>query len=249
VEYALQNATQPIKLWEKIEIYVGEGSDAGRYVARIEDFARDGLVVSSPEYITGGTLMRNGSDCTVLLTRRDAVYEFHSCITVSGEGNNRRYVLTPPGDVRRVQRRQFVRIELVKPFSFAIVPDRVTDEMSFATLDWRQTRTVNISGGGILMAAPVPIKTGDLLLLKMKFFGEVGLPLALGAICRRTVTQKEQLLAGIEFIRAENLTRLFNEGQRRLLPESASYFDQTMQNKLVNYVFQEQVRLRQKGLL
>ncbi|MBU2532123.1 MAG: hypothetical protein KKB37_05255, partial [Alphaproteobacteria bacterium] len=86
-------------------------------------------------------------------------------------------------------------------------------------------------------------------LLKVMFFGEVGLPLALGAICRRTENSKGVLRVGIEFIRAEHLTKFFNEGQRRILPESASFFDQTMQNKLVNYIFQEQVRLRQKGLL
>ncbi len=245
----MQNATEPIKLWEKIEIYVGEGADAGRYIARIEDFERNGLVISSPEYITGGTLMRDGSDCTVLLTRRDAVYEFHSRITTSGQGEDRRYFLTPPGNIRRVQRRQFVRIELVKPFAFALLPERVSDDMAFSSLKWNQTKSINVSGGGMLIAAPVPISTGDLLLLKMKFFAEVGLPLALGAICRRTETVKGDLRAGIEFVRAEHINKFFNEGQRRLLPESAAYFDQTMQNKLVNYVFQEQVRLRQKGLL
>ncbi len=249
MQYALQNAIEPIKLWEKIEIYVGEGSEAGRYLARIEDFARDGLVVSAPEYLAGGTLMRNGSDCTVLLTRRDAVYEFHTTITVAGEGERRRYVITAPGDVRRVQRRQFVRIDMMKVFSIALVPDRVGEDTTHQSLQWRQTRSINISGGGMLIEAPVSLKKGDLLLVKMKFFGEVGLPLALGAVCRRTESDKGALRAGIEFVRSEQIPKFFNEGQRRLLPESASYFDQTMQNKLVNYIFQEQVRMRQKGLL
>lgn len=249
VQNALQNVTEPIKLWEKIEIYVGEGAEAGRYLSRIEDFAGDGLVISAPEYAGGNTLMHNHSDCTVLLTRRDSVYEFHSRITVDGEGEKRRYVITLPGDVRRVQRRQFVRIEMVKPLSLALMPDQVTEEMSLANLDWHTTQSVDLSGGGLLMLAPTPIKVGTLLLVKIEFFGEVGLPLALGAICRRTHHSRGKLRAGIEFIRAEHLPRHFNDKQRRLLPESASYFDQVMQNKLANYIFQEQGRLRQKGSL
>jgi hypothetical protein len=40
-----------------------------------------------------------------------------------------------------------------------------------------------------------------------------------------------------------------SSGLRDRMPESVMQFDPLMQNRLVNWVFQQQVKLRQKGLL
>jgi len=249
VPYALRNANDQIQLWEKIEIFVGEGSEAGRYKARIEDFTDQGLVISGPEYISGNTLLRNGIDCAVYLTRPDAIYQFHTRITVHGEGSQRAYQLTSPNDIKRVQRRQFVRIDMSRKLDYAVLPVHVPEEMTPETLTWHESVTVNISGGGMFMRTPHELAPGEVLLLRVYFFSELGLPREIAAICRRVVSHESGQQAGVEFVRAENLSRRLKDRQRLLVPETAAEFDQAAQNRLVNYVFQEQVKLRQKGLL
>ena len=249
MEYAVQNMTAPIKLWEKIEINVGDGSGAGRYVSRVEDFAPEGFIISTPEFVSGDQLLRNGCACTVIITRKDAIYQFSSRITYRENRRGRVYSLTPPVRARRVQRRQFVRIELSRPLMYAVLPAGPGADPSVESLTWHESKTINISGGGILMPVHDEMTAGDRLLLRIRFFADVGLPLAVIAICRRTEPGEKSKRAGIEFLRADHLPKHLSSQQIARLPESVTFFDQTAQNKLVNYIFQEQVKLRQKGLL
>ena len=89
----------------------------------------------------------------------------------------------------------------------------------------------------------------DLLLLKIGFFGEIGLPKIVAGICRRSFHHRDKLFTGIEFLRSDRLSQYFSQQEMRTLPRSVKSFNQTAQNKLVTYVFQEQIELRKKGLL
>ncbi len=249
MQKAAQNSTGKIKLWEKFEIIVGSGSDSGKYIARLEDQSSDGMIISTPEFVSGASLLHNGSECSVIVTKEDAVYQFDSTITLIDGPDGRQYVLRPPKRLQRVQRRQFVRIDLIKRVSLALLGRKGSIVRSLDALTWHDTRTVNVSGGGLLITCPTEIEPDDLMLVKVSFFPEVGLPLAVAAVCRRIQTVKKIKQAGIEFLRTEQLKRHFGAEDQKVLPESVTYFDQTMQNKLVNYVFQQQVILRQKGLL
>ncbi len=242
-------ATGKIRIWEKFEILVGEGSGAGKYVARLEDLRPGALVISAPEFISGSSLLRNGADCTVIVTKEDAIYEFSSTITVIESKGQRIYLLREPERLRRVQRRQFVRIELRRKLTLAVIGQKGRVTEAIKQPSWRKTTSVNISGGGMLIDVPQEMAMGDLLLVKADFFPEIGLPIALAAVVRRVGQSDQGMRAGIEFLRADQLPQQIDAAGLKLLPESVTFFDQIAQNKLVNYVFREQVKLRQKGLL
>ena len=249
MEYALKHSTQPLKLWEKIEIVVGEGPGAGHYASRIEDFLKHGIVVTSPELVSGSTLLSNGCFCLVMLTREDAVYQFGTRIRTVETSNQRLYVLDPPKNVRRVQRRQYVRIDFWENTSFAIIEKNTDDMTGESDLQWRKGIIIDFSAGGVLLRSNDEIEVGAILVLTLDFLNEPGLPRIVAAVCRRSFTKDGLEMAGIEFLRSELLNRSCDPTQLKKLPEAVRSFDLTVQNSLVTYVFKREVELRGKGLL
>lgn len=249
MQVSLLQLNQPLKLWEKLEIVVGEDSNAGWYLARIEDFLEEGIVISSPEFIEGGTLLRKNSHVAVFLTREDAVYRFYSRVKQVKTHLETIYLLTPPRGVKRIQRRHFVRIELYARVSYAKLTGDEKPKLSCDQITWRKSTTVDISGGGMLIKADENLAPRDLLLVKVDFFPEIGLPDTIAAICRRTFRQGNDSFVGIEFLLSQRLGHYFKKGELKNLPQSVRDFAPTAQNKLVVYIFHQQIELRKKGLL
>lgn len=249
MEYALKQSTEPLKLWEKIEIVVGEGPSAGHYAARIEDFQEHGVVVTPPELVSGNTLLSSGCICLVMLTRDDAVYKFSTRIRTVETLNHRLYVLDPPQNVRRVQRRQYVRIDLWEKTRFAIVEKYAENKEGESDLQWDDGIIIDFSAGGVLLRSSDEIAVGAILTLSLDFLSEPNLPQIIAAVCRRSFTRDGLAMAGIEFLRRDLLDRVCNSAQLKRLPEAVRSFDKVAQNRLVTYVFKREVELRGKGLL
>lgn len=242
---ALPQISEPLKLWEKIEIVVADGDDKGLYLARIEDFIDDGIVISNPEFREGNTLLHDNCEVVVLVIKEDAVYQFYSLLSKKDSGDKPIFVLTLPREIRRVQRRQFVRIEVVSNIKVANMGARdVTKRPS-----WKDTVCMNISGGGMLIKSILDLDAPDLLLIKSDIFSQLDIPQPVAAICRRSYLRDNQNHTGIEFIRGDSLTHYFYEQEAKHLPETVAQFDHKTQNKLVTYVFQQQIELRKKGLI
>jgi c-di-GMP-binding flagellar brake protein YcgR len=240
---------EPLKLWERIEIVVGEGTDSGRYVARIEDFSEGGIIITRPDFVDGSALLQKNCDVIVLITKEDAVYQFHSRIkqikTVSGII----HLLTFPKKLRRVQRRQFVRIELYTNVLYTNLSADKPDTNEGNRFKWKQYKGINISAGGILMTVKKGLKRQDLLLLKIALFEECGLSEMIAGICRRIVIKGNEFFVGVKFIRSDQLVHHFNQEGLMTLPQSVKDFDRSAQNKLAAYIFYQQIELRKKGLL
>ncbi|RKX29879.1 MAG: hypothetical protein DRP47_00645 [Candidatus Zixiibacteriota bacterium] len=249
VPFTLKYSTEPLKLWEKIEIIVGEGSSAGHYVSRIEDFDNANIVITPPEFESGNALLRNGCRCMVLLTRKDAVYQFDTRIRTVKTSKGKKYLLESPGNVRRVQRRQFVRIEVWQKITYALVPSDNQEISEPNELEWIEGTVVDISGGGVLLKTNREIKEGTLVVFRLEFLAESGLPSIIAAVCRRSFKNDKIPMSGFELLRYEQLTRAYDSTRLKLLPESVRAFDIIAQNNLVNFVFKRQVELRKKGLL
>jgi c-di-GMP-binding flagellar brake protein YcgR len=186
----------------------------------------------------------------VEVTRQDAAYQFHSRIRRVTTHAKPIYLLTlPAAEAKRLQRRQFVRVELYAKASYANLTREKHEPSGGDAITWRKSTTVDISGGGMLIKADENLAPQDLLLVKIDFFPEIGLPDTIAAICRRTLHQEKDFLAGIEFLRSERLERHFNKQKIKGLPRSVRDFNSAAQNKLAVYIFHQQIELRKKGLL
>jgi hypothetical protein len=69
------------------------------------------------------------------------------------------------------------------------------------------------------------------------------------AICRRTIRVNEEDQIGLEFVTADRIPRVVEVVTSGAVPTELRRFDRSVQNKLVVWVFQRQIELRQKGLL
>jgi len=245
----IPQTSQSLEIWEKIEIIIGGDDSLGRYVARVEDFTDEGIVISPPEFINGTIRLRDNIDVRGMIARDDAVYEFQSRIRKVTENGHSHYLLSDAKNFRRVQRRQFVRIETLKDISIIPIKEDISSELVMPKRAWDDAVSVNISGGGMLLQTSFELRKGTIMLLKSRFFIETGMPITIAAIVRRCRGTKKCFHSGIEFIRADHLNAFFTHDEIAQLPESATQFDFQVQSRVVNYVFQQQVNLRQKGLL
>lgn len=245
----IPQTSQSLEIWEKIEIIIGADDNLGRYVARVEDFTEEGIIISPPEFINGSIRLRDNIDVRGLIARDDAVYEFHSRIRKVTENGHSHYILSDTKNFRRVQRRQFVRIETLRDISIIPIKESIDSELVMPQRAWDDAVSVNISGGGMLLQTSFEIPKGTILLLKSRFFLETGMPITIAAVVRRCRGTKNCFHSGVEFIRADHLNSFFTHDEISQLPESIAQFDFQIQNRVVNYVFQQQVNLRQKGLL
>jgi c-di-GMP-binding flagellar brake protein YcgR len=249
VQPVLLRGGQALRVWEPVEIVIGEGPDVGRYRARIEDFINGGIVVTEPEFIGGKSLLRDRAWVTVSVCHQDAIYEFQSQIKQTSSMKGRHLVLTPPVQVRRVQRRRFCRVELVEKFSYiSIGPD--SGWQDFEKKDnWHQAESVDLSGGGMLARMNESLPVGQIVVIRLGLFKTLDLPHLIAAECRRAFQRDGESLAGMEFLTADRLARRFSDQQLKQLPPAIRRFDNKAQDRLVSYVFNLQIEWRNKGLL
>ncbi len=242
-------AVSQLKVWEKIELVIGEGDQAGHYLARIQDFLNGGIVITEPEFLHGNSLLTEQAQVRVIITREDAVYEFNSTVRRAMSSSKHQYLLTPPRRIERVQRRQFVRVTVTKRMSWA----KVVPIADWQTLDerarWIPSSTVDISGGGVLFRTNELMERNTRLLLQISLLKELGLPETVAAICMRGFSRKNEYLCGVSLVTSKQLHRHFTAEELKVLPREIAEFDDQAQNRLVSHIFQLQVALRRKGLL
>jgi c-di-GMP-binding flagellar brake protein YcgR len=245
----LPHLPQPLKVWEKIGIVVGEEPEFGRYVSRIEDITDQGIFISAPEFVDGSSRLREGVTVAALLTRDDAVYRMMSTITQQPRNGVMTFMLSIPISVARVQRRQYVRIDIHERADYAVLTDGWDKRPTGEEFSWHQSLTENLSGGGIMLQTHDLIPVGTLLVVKIPLLERNGLPESVIGVCRRSTTRERHPLAGLEFLTTNQLPKHFSMDQISRFPSGVSAFDKIAQNKLVNYVFQRQIDMRKKGLL
>ncbi len=241
--------SKPLQIWEKIELEVGEGDQAGHYRARIQDFINGGIVITDPEFIEGHALLRENADVMVIVRRNDAMYQFQSVIRKTIGANGRQFILAPPRRFERVQRRLFVRVDLQKKLKYArIIP--LEEWVSYDDhLSWHQTLTQDISAGGLSFKVYDEIPSGSLLLLMLEYTCELPIPEAIVGVIRRSFFKGGNWQCGCQFVLAESLPNYLEPREIQALPSAVTHFTRNAQNRLASGVFALQVELRKKGLL
>lgn len=236
------------KVWEEIRLVVGEKADAGVYRARIEDFRNGKIVITSPEFAFGHTRLRRNVQVVVQFTRQDAVYQFRSRITVRTTKGKRQNLLDPPSKIERIQRRAFVRVEMILKVQYAELPDE-PDWERLQDLSWHKTSIADISAGGVLMGLESPLSEGTVLILKINLPDETGFPGAVLAEVRRTFTREEHHFGGLLFILRRDFRRFFFSAQSSRIPDVLKSFNCKAQDKLANFLFHQEIEQRKRGLL
>lgn len=249
VHLSLPNLSQPLKLWEKLELITGEGDEVGVYTARVEDFVKEGIVISSPEFVRGHSLLRENAEVMIVFTKEDAAYQCHTRIKKYPRDDKNLYLLDKPSTTKRIQRRQYVRVDMLESLEYTLLSPVIDWEDFTERATWQAATTDNMSGGGLMMKLDSEVELGTRMLMKIGFFPATGLPEMLAGVVRRVFVIEKRELAGIEFIVADHLSNHFNANDLAKVPAAVKRFDRRAQNRLVSYIFQQEIELRKKGLL
>jgi len=242
-----RSTESPLQIWDKVEIVVGDGRDQSVYISRVEDINDNGIVITKPNWIRGGGGLTFNSLVYVQFKKPDAMYRFSAQMRPYGHKTKELIRLYNFGRTERVQRRQFVRIRFIAKLRYWLFKDH--DGHTFEEEKWRDSLSEDISAGGILVRNNGDIVADDLLVLRIRQYDAIGIPPFITARCCRLMKVNEIEYAALEFITADRLKEYFSLDEIKKLPPHVQKFNAQIQNNLVRFVFEEQVRDRQKGLL
>jgi len=245
---AATSKKRPLDLWDKIEIVIEQDDHKGLYITRVEDIKPGAIVASQPEFVEGNRLLTANATVFVQFRKPDAMYRFPAKITsISGRGGDK-IVLRPIGRTERVQRRNFVRIDMKVDIKFSRlkIANRSAGLMPPC---WQDSFSKNVSAGGMLIQVVEEIEKGDILIIRLGGQNLTGLPRLLTVVCCRIVEIDNNRFAGVEFIKREKLAGYFTPEELSGLPSQITCFDSRLQNKIVRFIFEQQLKERQKGLI
>lgn len=208
---------------KKVSIRVIEGEYQGNYNSRIEEINDDKMILALPFIGTVPVPIRAGERIVVYSATKDAVYG------VVGEVIKRQLEPLPllyvaiTGNVERVQRRSYVRVPILLNVMYRIKGD----EKIYTTY------TKDVSGGGIKIVLPEPLRIRDILQVRLE------LPAPESPIdCEGEVvwTDKEEILSG------NKLEEILYAGVEFTL------IDEKERERLIRFLFCYQRNLIKKGL-
>lgn len=231
---------------DSVTLIVGRKPPLSLFEARVLSIVNGGVVISDPTNVEGNLKLETGLSITVQLCRGGAVFQCESTIkSIKGEDANQ-VILNPPRSFQSVQRREYVRLDLRRDLLFALVPDDICWRDWEDQLVWHEATTSDLSGSGLLLEKADEITEGALLLLRLPFFGEIGIGHPVMAICRRAPVRGRGLPVGIEFILGRSLGEYVGRDDLSMLPRTAVRFDILEQVKLSHFVLGRQIHLRRE---
>ncbi len=245
-----KNDQAPIRVWERLQIVVGEAGKEGVYISRVLDISEDRLIISRPMFSSGRSLLSDNRVVRANFTRADASYSFSARLKeIEPKSPDEMYLLNP-GEIRRIQRRRFVRLDKIVKVRYMILPRPIKKKIELKPKDFEKTVTVNISAGGLLIPVEGNLATDNLILIDFSRSGIKSISDYIIAVCRYVrVNEEKKRVAGVELILREDLALHLKPGEGAMIPKEARQFNLNIQNDLVGELFNEQLIMRQKGLL
>ncbi len=244
MQISIPKIPEPLLIWEKLEILTAQDTNAGLYLARIEDFVDNGLVVTQPELIKGDILLRDNCEVTLQITKSDAIYQFQSTIQKRNVNGRWQYFLSEPKFLKRIQRRNFSR--LIYSTAVEYTPFNAIYK---SNQEWSRSFSWDISGNGILIETKDFVKQNSFLLMKIQLFDELNIKVPVLGRVHRVILDNHTRLSGIEIIGSSEVMAFENNFPIKKVSNLTKNFNTQDQEKLISFIFNEQIKQRKKGML
>jgi c-di-GMP-binding flagellar brake protein YcgR len=244
------NKAQPapqdlLNLWDRVVLALDKYGVKSEFVSRIEDIKRDSYVLEMPIRQSGELHLQKGDIVEVTYSRRDAAYSFKASILDLFEGEDKSIRIEKRSGTTRAQRRKYVRLD-------------ISGKMHFRTIDLGAQENIgaevggtllNISAGGVLFESQARINEKGFLILSFALKGKHALSNILAVVKRCEGSRTKGYLIGAEFISRHNLADYDLEHIDQFLPPGAGTFDDNLQKLVVQFIYNQQIESRKKGLL
>jgi len=239
-----------LQLWEKLELEFGKNKNIGTYFARVQDFRSDGIVIDRPLWLSGEPLFNTKEPFLASIFREDGAYQFNGTIIKKfSKGKQKLFVIKYPETLYRRQRRNYCRVESNFAVHFRQLENVLNGKIKYEDSKEYYGTTVNVSASGILINTLKVIKKDNLIALTINN-KEIGIDYPVMAIVRRIEDLPENRLnAGIEFLTGKAARKFVGLKQEKSLPKMLFRFNEKERQRLVQFVFGYQIKLRQKGLI
>jgi c-di-GMP-binding flagellar brake protein YcgR len=141
-------------------------------------------------------------------------------------------------------------VDVIFSINFKLLEKYLKKEAEYDDLKEYYGTSINLSASGILVETKKVLSLGDLIAINLSD-AEIGINHRILAIVRRLVEAEavDRIKAGIQFIPVEDLNTIVKHDKRKRLSKDLLKFDLRKKQKLMQYVFNYQVKMRQKGLI
>lgn len=211
---------EKLKINQKVDVEIKRGSYQGKYLCKVAEITDSNIKITSP-FIRGELVpLRRGQSINVYFTREDAAYMFTTTVIDREIEPVPLISLKPPAKVNRIQRREYFRIDVQRNLSYCILNSDLE-----AVSGYKETTTIDLSGGGLKMVVDEDLKEETLIELYLDLPELEDKPIVGKVI--NIYGDGDTRSVGIEFIAINNYYR----------------------EKIISWLFDYQRKLRQKGLL
>lgn len=209
------------KINQRLQIEIVGDKQAELYHSRIEDISEERMVIAMPMSKGYPVNVSRGSQLFGKVITDGAVYRFKSFVIDKRIYPLPVWIVSPPSDIKKVQQRAFVRIEVMLPIRLEFIDAEEQENNVLNVI------TKDISGGGLRIVSKQPLKLGTRLKLRIELL-DMGVVDAVGEIVRIEHPQAENPVywVGIKFI----------------------HITEAHRSKIIKFIFKKQLEYRQKGL-
>ncbi len=219
-----------LKPGDKVWLEVLAGNYKGSYPSVVEGVNRDAIVVGHPFIKSALLPLAHGTKVRVTFKGRGALYTFES--RVKGRGSEGVFVLylELPEKIDRIQRRRFVRLEVILPFYYK----KDSEER------YKSGMIKDISGSGVRAVVDRSVNVGDTLQLFIDLYG-------------KSNPNKVVDVSGVIAVRAVVVRQVinpdFNDKRKKEVGMEFVEMSEKDRQKIVRFIFEKERLSRQKGLL
>ncbi|MDD2480768.1 MAG: PilZ domain-containing protein [Lutispora sp.] len=215
-----------INIGDKLQLKAIDKRNNNLYVSQISDIHDDNIIeILFPIYKNKIVYFLKGERLELILCKQDAIFELLTMVEEKTLGNIPTLRLKVISELKRIQRRNFYRLKIVKPIKYRIID--ILDN-SEETTKYHEGILLDVSEGGIMFYSKKEMEIKDLLELEIKLD-----------------TNSKMMLKGIIVRKQYNTEKsfLYEYGVRF---EDISKADKEI---LTKFIFQEQRKQLQKGFI
>lgn len=204
---------------QSVEIVISDGDYKGRYRTRIEEMGKRILSIGVPVAQGQFIPLREGTKMELIFVDEISAYSFSTSVIKRLLHPIPTFIVEFPDRISKIQRRQYVRIPLIRPLSYRILEkEGISEEKSGFTND--------LSGGGMLIKVEEKLTSQTIIWIKTTIGpDDIEIP---GIVIRSAKEDnKESYEVSVQFHEISERTR----------------------DKIIGYVFDIQREMIKKGLV
>jgi c-di-GMP-binding flagellar brake protein YcgR len=256
-----------LALWDRLTLSLEKNGLKSEFVSRVENIKRNSYILEMPVRQSGKsnlqkgdiveicynkhdaayTNLLKGDIVEICYNKHDAAYTFKASIKDLFIDESGSIEVKRESDTRREQRRKYVRLNISEDINFRILESQDSDIAGLSPEF--QGSLLNISAGGFLFETEKKVKSDSLLIIKFKLKDRYSLENILAVVKRVEQSCEGLTLVGAEFITRENNADYGLEKLGDFLPQGTGTFDENLQRLIVQYIYNQQVKMRKEGKL